>query len=84
MTHAAPGEGSPVDNPNFTPAEQPYEPNQGTGDAERPQEEVDAEQLKLVAPSDAAPRTDTDGKAIPPEPAEDEKPKRKAGRHRKE
>lgn len=48
MTHADPGSGSPVDNPNFHPAEQPYEPQQGTGDAAKPQEEVDAEQAKAL------------------------------------
>ncbi len=81
MTHAAPGSGSPADNPNFTPTDQPYEPQQGTGEAEKPQEEVDAEQerdLPFIAPSDAAPHTDVDGRAIPPEP---EKPRKPGGRH---
>jgi hypothetical protein len=65
MTHAAPGSGSPVDNPNFLPADQPYEPNQGTGDAERPQEEVDAEQETLLGTGDGE------------EPAEEKKPRAK-------
>jgi hypothetical protein len=80
MSHMAPGEGSPVDNPNATP-EVPYEPQQGTGRAKKSQKQVDKEQAEeqdFIAPSDAMPHTDVDGKAIPDEP---EKPK--SGKHAK-
>lgn len=69
MTNVAPGQGSPVDNPNALPADLPYEPQQGTGEGKKSQKEVDEQQEReFIAPVDSAPRTDTDGQAIPDEP----------------
>lgn len=69
MSHMAPGEGSPNDNPAAAP-DQPYEPQQGTGDAERPQEEVDALQAQEEPPPSpvqgAVGRTDVYGRPLPP------------------
>ena len=56
MSIMAPGEGSPNDNEDATP-EIPYEPQQGTGDAERPQEEVD----QLQTEEDVTEKKSTEG-----------------------
>jgi hypothetical protein len=59
MSHIAPGEGSPNDNPAINP-EQPYEPQQGTGDAERPQEQVDELQESELEGRDQGPDGEDD------------------------
>lgn len=77
MSHMAPGEGSPVDNPQAVPAAQPYEPQQGTGPAERPAEVVEElqaqDQGQAPAEEEAPPpspvqgavgRTDVNGRPI--------------------
>lgn len=76
MSNMAPGEGSPNDNPAAVP-EQPYEPHQGTGDAERPQEEVEEAQQAPPSPvQGAVGRTDVYGRPIQGEPQPDPEPER--------
>jgi hypothetical protein len=53
MSHMAPGEGSPVDNPNAVPMSIPYEPQQGTGEAEISEEEVQRRQEGELAAREA-------------------------------
>jgi hypothetical protein len=91
MSHMAPGEGSPVDNPQATPAAQPYEPQQGSGPAERPQEQVDelqaqelqsAESEEVTPPSavqGAVGRTDVYGRPIKGDPQPDPEPESQSG-----
>jgi hypothetical protein len=51
MSHMAPGEQSPAIDPDNAP-DVPYEAEQGTGDAEKTQEEVEREQGKETAPEE--------------------------------
>jgi hypothetical protein len=48
----APGEGSPNDHPELLP-EIPYEPDQGTGDAKKPEEELEGNSPEV--PPDVVP-----------------------------